>query len=148
MKEITYIHFSDLHIGDQLAVPLLSAVKGELLSDLEFIKKQLGHVDIMFLEYFQRLDQSSGDVTRAEHQRRDRVVADFFGLQRRFAQKQKARRVAGFVLDGVFQNRHAVARRPRRRDHRDVRRHFLRQIARRARRVPGFALTGGRQVAH
>lgn len=41
MKEITYIHFSDLHIGDQLAVPLLSHVKDELLSDLSFIKKQL-----------------------------------------------------------------------------------------------------------
>lgn len=49
MKEITYIHFSDLHIGDQLAVPLLSHVKDELLSDLSFIKKQLGHVDIVFM---------------------------------------------------------------------------------------------------
>ena len=49
MKEITYIHFSDLHIGDQLAVPLLSHVKDELLSDLEFIKKELGHVDIVFM---------------------------------------------------------------------------------------------------
>ena len=36
MKEITYIHFSDLHMGDQLAVPLLSHVKDELLSDLSF----------------------------------------------------------------------------------------------------------------
>lgn len=49
MKEITYIHFSDLHIGDQLAVPLLSHVKDELLSDLEYIKKELGHVDVVFM---------------------------------------------------------------------------------------------------
>lgn len=49
MKEITYVHFSDLHIGDQLAVPLLSNVKEELLSDLEFIKKELGHIDIVFM---------------------------------------------------------------------------------------------------
>lgn len=49
MKELTYIHFSDLHIGDKLASPILSHVKDELVDDLNYICQTLGHIDLVFM---------------------------------------------------------------------------------------------------
>lgn len=49
MKQLTYIHFSDLHIGDKLAKPFLSHIKAELLKDIKYISSELGRVDIIFM---------------------------------------------------------------------------------------------------
>ena len=49
MKQFTYIHFSDLHIGDKMANPFLSHIKAELLKDIEYILGELGKIDVIFM---------------------------------------------------------------------------------------------------
>lgn len=49
MKQFTYIHFSDLHIGSKLAKPLFSHIKSELWKDIDYIVGELGNVDAIFM---------------------------------------------------------------------------------------------------
>ncbi len=48
-KDLTYIHFSDLHIGDKIAKPFLSHMKAELLKDVKYISNELGRIDVIFM---------------------------------------------------------------------------------------------------
>lgn len=47
MKEISYIHFSDLHIGQRWATQYLSNAKDIVIDDLKFICNKLGAVDVV-----------------------------------------------------------------------------------------------------
>ena len=47
-KEISYIHFSDLHIGQKYANQYLSNAKDIVISDLNFICQELKALDIVF----------------------------------------------------------------------------------------------------
>lgn len=49
MKQFTYIHFTDLHIGDKLAKPFLSHIKAELMKDIRYITGEFGKVDVIFM---------------------------------------------------------------------------------------------------
>ncbi len=49
MKELTFFHFSDLHIGDTLAKPIWSKIKDELLIDIKYIATCLKHIDVVFV---------------------------------------------------------------------------------------------------
>jgi hypothetical protein len=48
MKKISYLHFSDLHIGQKYASQYLSNAKDIVLQDLEFILGELKALDIVF----------------------------------------------------------------------------------------------------
>lgn len=48
-KDLTYIHFSDLHIGDKIAKPFLSHIKAELLKDVKYVSSELGRIDVIFM---------------------------------------------------------------------------------------------------
>lgn len=48
-KELAFLHFSDLHIGDSYANTILSRVKDGLIEDIQFINKELGHIDVVFM---------------------------------------------------------------------------------------------------
>lgn len=48
MKEIAYLHLSDLHIGDTLQKTILSRVRNEIKEDIAFIVKKLGRLDFIF----------------------------------------------------------------------------------------------------
>ena len=48
MKEISYIHFSDLHIGQKWATQYLSNAKDIVIDDLKFICNKLGRVGVVF----------------------------------------------------------------------------------------------------
>ena len=49
MKQFTYLHFSDLHMGNKVAKPFLSHIKSELLKDIKYISGELGHIDVVFM---------------------------------------------------------------------------------------------------
>lgn len=49
MKQFTYLHFSDLHMGNKVAKPFLSHIKSELLKDIGYISGQLSHIDVIFM---------------------------------------------------------------------------------------------------
>lgn len=55
-RKITWLHFSDLHYGQKTQNILLPKIKKELLKDIEYIKKELGKIDIVFF---------SGDLTQS-----------------------------------------------------------------------------------
>lgn len=49
MKQFTYIHISDLHIGDKMAKTYLSHIKAELMKDIKYISSELGKIDVIFV---------------------------------------------------------------------------------------------------
>jgi hypothetical protein len=55
-KKITWLHFTDLHYGQKSQNLLWPKIKKELFKDLEFIKDELGKIDIVFF---------SGDLTQS-----------------------------------------------------------------------------------
>ena len=55
-KKITWLHFTDLHYGQKSQNILWPKIKKELFKDLEFIKEELGKIDIVFF---------SGDMTQS-----------------------------------------------------------------------------------
>ena len=48
VKEITFIHFSDLHIGQKWAAQYLSNAKEIVINDLNYITNKLGSIDVVF----------------------------------------------------------------------------------------------------
>ena len=56
MKQFTYLHFSDLHLGNKVAKPFLSHIKSELLKDIKYISGELDHIDVIFM---------TGDLTQS-----------------------------------------------------------------------------------
>ena len=55
-RKITWLHFSDLHYGQNGQNILLPKIKRELFKDIEFIKNELGKIDVVFF---------SGDLTQS-----------------------------------------------------------------------------------
>lgn len=49
MKQLTFLHFSDLHMGNKVAKPFLSHIKSELLKDIKYISGELGKIDVIFM---------------------------------------------------------------------------------------------------
>lgn len=48
MKEIAYLHLSDLHIGDTLQKTFLSRVRDEIKDDIAYVVSKLGRLDFIF----------------------------------------------------------------------------------------------------
>lgn len=48
MKEIAYLHLSDLHIGDTLQKTILSRIRDEIKEDIAYIVGKLGRLDFLF----------------------------------------------------------------------------------------------------
>jgi DNA repair exonuclease SbcCD nuclease subunit len=48
MRKITFLHFSDLHIGDRKQNGLISQTKKILFDDIEFILKKIQQLDVVF----------------------------------------------------------------------------------------------------
>ena len=48
MKEIAYLHLSDLHIGDTLQKTILSRIRDEIKEDIVYIVGKLGRLDFLF----------------------------------------------------------------------------------------------------
>ncbi|MBI5540241.1 MAG: metallophosphoesterase [Bacteroidia bacterium] len=68
MEKINFLHFSDLHIGDNNQKGLISQTKSILFEDIEFILKKLDSLDIVFF---------SGDLVQKGHKNEFKLLEAF-----------------------------------------------------------------------
>ena len=68
MKEIAYLHLSDLHIGDVLQKTILSNVRNEIKEDIAYIVGKLGRLDFIFF---------SGDLVQSGSKEEYEKFSDF-----------------------------------------------------------------------